>query len=375
MRDLLARRESQESLCSRERVEVALSHKEPDRVPIDFWATEEARSRLLVDLDLRSEDELLDLFGVDLGVIRGPSLVGLELERFADGSFRDLWGVVRKPVSFGTGSFRGSYSEVTVSPLKGITRVDEVEAYDGWPSADWWDYSDVAEDCRRHGGKCVVFAGDRLDRTAQLKTAMYLRGMKDTLRDLHANPEIARCIFRHIVDYFLDYNERVFEAADGLIDIFMMGDDFGTQSGPMMPNRIWTEYLEDGFKAFIRLAHRYGARVMHHTCGSVRSLIPIFIQDGLDILQSLQPRAAGMELGSLKRDFGDRLSLHGSVDIQHTMPRGTPEQVREEVRNRMANGKPGGGFIICTAHNVQVDAPTANVLALIKAYHEFGGYG
>ncbi len=369
------RRESQENLQPKERVQRALGHREPDRVPIDFWAVEEVKARLLRVLGMGSEEELLGMFGVDFRVIGGPSLVGLELERYPGGGFRDLWGVVRRPVSFGRGTRKGSYKEVAFSPLKEMKTVREIESYPGWPSADWWDYSKVAQECRQYPEHCVVFAGDRLDRTAQLKTAMYMRGMKEIFTDLRANPEIAKCIFEHVVEYFLEYDRRVFEAADGLIDIFMMGDDFGMQNGPMMPDRMWSEFLEEGFRKFIRLAHEHGIVVMHHTCGSVRTLIPLFIRDGLDVLQSLQPRAKGMELGPLKKEFGQRISFHGSVDIQHTMPRGKPADVRTEVAERMSAGKPGGGFVICTAHNLQVDVPTRNVLALIESYHDLGGYG
>jgi uroporphyrinogen decarboxylase len=111
---------------------------------------------------------------------------------------------------------------------------------------------------------------------------------------------------------------------------------------------------------------------MHHTCGSVVELIPDFIECGLDILQSVQPSAAGMDLGTLKREFGRDLCFHGSMDIQQTLPRGSTHDVREEVRRRMEAGKPGGGFIICTAHNLQPDVPVGNILALFEAYEEFG---
>ncbi len=367
-------RRRREGFEPRGRVLLSLEHKEPDRVPIDFWATRQVKERLMTELKLKTEEDLLRLFGVDFRVIRGPSLVGLDLERYPDGSFKDLWGVVRRPVTFGTGASRGTYNEVEFSPLKEAKTEDDIDGYGGWPSADWWDYSKVEEDCRQHEGYCVVFAGDRLDRTAQLKTAMYIRGMREIFKDMKARPEMARSIFAHIVDYFLDYDQRVFEAADGLIDIFMMGDDFGTQTGPMMPTAVWREFFEEGFRRFIRLAHKYSIKVMHHTCGSVRPLIPLFIDSELDILQSLQPRAKGMDLGSIKRDFGRQLSLHGSIDIQQTMPRGTPKDVRREVRDRMSQGKPEGGFIVCTAHNLQVDVPTPNILELVKSYHDFGSY-
>ena len=154
----------------------------------------------------------------------------------------------------------------------------------------------------------------------------------------------------------------------------MMGDDFGTQNGPIVSVPMWRRFFKRRFRDFIDLAHRFGIKVMHHTCGSVQALIPEFIDCGLDILQSLQPRAAGMDLGELKREFGKDIALHGSIDIQQTLPRGTPEDVRREVKARMDAGKPGGGFIICTAHNIQPDTPVENVIALFDAYREFGGY-
>jgi uroporphyrinogen decarboxylase len=122
------------------------------------------------------------------------------------------------------------------------------------------------------------------------------------------------------------------------------------------------------------LAHRYGMKVMHHTCGAVRELIPEFIECGLDILQSLQPRAAGMNLAELKREFGRHICFHGSMDIQQTLPHGTPSDVRDMALRQMEAGKPGGGFIISTAHNIPPETPTENVIALFEAYKEFGGY-
>jgi uroporphyrinogen decarboxylase len=203
---------------------------------------------------------------------------------------------------------------------------------------------------------------------------MYLRGIEQILVDLIENPALVDCMLAHINAYYLEYNRRVFEAAGGGIDIFMMGDDFGTQTAPFMSIVMWRRFFEKGFRATIDLAHRHGVRVMHHTCGAVRPLIPLFIDAGLDILQSLQPRATGMDLVGLKRDFGRDLVFHGSLDIQRTLPYGTPDDVRTEVRQRLDAGKPGGGFIICTAHQIQVDVPLANVLALVEAYQEYTWY-
>jgi len=166
--------------------------------------------------------------------------------------------------------------------------------------------------------------------------------------------------------------ERVFEAAGDAIDILMMGDDFGTQQGPMMSLSTWRRCFKPGFGAFIELAHRYGIKVMHHTCGSVVELIPDFIECGLDILQSLQPQAAGMDLSALRRTYGRDLCFHGGIDIQGVLPHGRPEQVREHVCRQIEAAGTEGGYILCTAHNIQPDTPLENVLALFAAYEEFG---
>ena len=371
--ELLAIRQN-EHMQPRQRVLAAVNHKETDRVPVDFWVVNEIRDRLIRFYKLPDEEALLKLIGVDMRVIRGPSYVGLEMHTHPDGTTEDLWGVGRRRVTFGEGEKKGSYLELVFSPLASARDVKDIDTYRGWPSPEWWDYTKIAEECARHAGYAVIFSGDRLDRTAQLKTAMYLRGVEQIMVDLVENPAIVECMLEHINTYYLEYNRRVFEVAGGKIDIFMMGDDFGTQKGLMISPPMWQRYFEKGFRDFIALAHQYGIKVMHHTCGGVRPLINYFIDSGLDILQSLQPRATGMELTGLKRDFGDCLTLHGSVDIQKTLPFGTPDEVIGEVRQRLEVGKPGGGFIICTAHNIQVDVPLENVLALIAGYQIYSWY-
>jgi len=201
---------------------------------------------------------------------------------------------------------------------------------------------------------------------------MYLRGMEQAYLDLAVNPDTAQAIIAHIVAYFLAYNARVFAAADGAIDIFMMGDDFGAQQGPMMSLDTWRRFFRPGFAAFIELAHRHGLKVMHHTCGSVVELIPDFIACGLDILQSLQPQAAGMDLGRLRREFGRDLCFQGGMDIQGVLPHGTPQDVRDHVRRQVEAAGHEGGYILGTAHNLQPDTPLQNILALFAAYVDFG---
>ena len=354
---------------------MTLDHREPDRVPIDLWAAREVKERLPRQLGLADWKDLLDHWDVDFRVVFGPRYVGPPLRALPGGVRADLWGVLRRPVSYGEGYGRGTYREVVWSPLAAATTVKGIEEYGGWPSPDWWDYLGIQEQCEAVHGRCVVNAGDRLDRTAQLKTVMYLRGVEQVMLDLAVNPALVEAMLARIVPYFLEYNRRVFEAARGRFDIFMMGDDFGMQTGPLVSPDTWRRIFKPGFRAYVELAHSFGLTVMHHTCGSVRDLIPEFIDCGLDVLQSLQPRAKGMELAELKREFGRDLAFHGGVDIQQTLPYGTTDDVRAEVRELMAAGKPGGGYIICTAHNIQTDVPVDNIVALLEAYREYGEYG
>jgi len=371
-RRILERRQTEKG-TSKERVLKSVNFQEPDRVPIDLWVASEIRQHM-VDYFGCDYESVLELLGVDFRVVQGPRYVGPKLDLHPDGSMSDVWGVQRKRVTFGEGNRQGTYLELVRSPLAEMTSVREVELYAGWPSVDWWDFGGIAEECRQHPGKCIVYAGDRLDRTAQLKTAMYLRGVEQILLDLTLNPAIAECIFERITTYFIEYNRRVFEAAAKEIDIFMMGDDFGMQTNLLMSVGTWERFLAPGFRSYIDLAHRYKVKVMHHTCGAVDLIIPKFIDAGLDILQSLQPRAANMNLSRLKEKYGRHIAFHGSVDIQETLPRGSPKEIRREVEERMKVGKPGGGFIICTAHNLQADVPLENILALLDAYHEFAAY-
>lgn len=356
---------------SRERVQASIRFTEPDRVPYDYWAATEVTTALCDRLGLEDKEALLRHLGVDLRYVRGPSYIGQAFRTFEDETVEDLWGVRRRAMRtmMPTG-LTWTYKHVVESPLEPMTTVAEVEAYDHWPSADWWDYSTLTEECLDYAEFAVVNAGDRLDRTAQFKPMLYLRGSERAYMDLIEEPAIADAILEHIRQYFSKYNRRVFECAASHIDIFMMGDDFGTQNCPIVPLHLWRRFFKPGFKAYIDLAHEFGLKVMHHTCGSVRELIPDFIECGLDILQSLQPRAVGMDLAMLKREFSRDLCFHGGVDIQDLLPRRTPEDIRREVKHLIEVGSPGGGYILSTAHNILPDVPLENVLALYEACAE-----
>ncbi len=360
---------------SRERVFISLGHEEPDRVPRDLWATRETVAKLRQHLKLPDAAAVWDHFDVDLRYLRGPAYVGPPLETHADCE-RDIWGVPRTVQATGEGDRRQTYKSVVRSPLAGATSMAELADYVHWPSPDWYDYTVVRAQAMaiRNQGRVAVFMGDRLNRIAQLKPLMYLRGVAQALVDMAVEPQIYRYIIDRVTDFYNQYITRVLEAAGGMIDIVCTGDDFGQQNGLLCSRAMWNERLRPGFAEYIRLLHQGGVKVMHHSCGAVRELMPDFIDCGLDILQALQPGTAGMDFTQIKEEFGDRLCFQGGIGIQGALPFGSPADVRAEVQDHIQALAPRGGYIVSTSHNLQGDTPVTNIIALFEAYDEFGRY-
>jgi len=357
---------------SRERVLTAAARGQPDHIPIDFWAVDEVYGRLAAEWGVESREEVLGRCGADIRYVRGPG--GGASEPDEGGVTVDHWGVRRRRQtvtgvrSDGT-PYAWKYEHLAGSPLAEASSLPDIEGH-AWPDPGRWDYSGVADACRafRDAGFAVAFGGDRLDRTAQLKAGMYLRGPERFVVDLLEEPALAECILEHIASYYLEYNRRVFEAARGLIDLFFMGDDMGTQHSTWVSVELYRNLFKGRFTRFNELAHRYGARTMYHTCGRVTGLIREFVEGGLDILQSLQPGAMREDFAAIKREYGRDLCFQGGIDIQEVLPSGRPEDVRAHVREVAHILGRGGGYIFGTAHNILPDAPTGNILALLDAY-------
>jgi uroporphyrinogen decarboxylase len=368
------------TMTPKERVLTALSHREPDRVPMDFLGTPETIAKLGEHFGIAPDDgaydplagreshlSLLEKLSCDLRSV-WPKYVGPEPERFEDGSYRDIWGYIRAPTRYET----GVYYEYTHHPLAEATTVEEVDAYP-WPNPDWFDYSAISEQCKQFAQYAIVAGSmgnlDFINRSAAL------RGVEQVLIDIGLKEPVIYRIFDHLSDFFLEYNRRMLEAAQGRIDIFWHGDDYGTQRGASISPRTFRQVFQPRWKRHLEQDRKYGVKhVMLHSCGSTRELIPDLIATGFDVLETVQPEAAGMAPTELKSLFGDRLSFHGTVSVQQDLPFHTAEEVRHIVRERIRVLAPGGGFVLAPTHRIQADTPVENILAVYETGLEHGHY-
>ena len=151
-------------------------------------------------------------------------------------------------------------------------------------------------------------------------------------------------------------------------------DDAGTQRGEFISPDLWAEMIKPHYRRYCEWIHRNTTmKTFLHCCGSIYHLIPHFIEAGVDILNPVQTSAANMDPRRLKREFGDRIVFWGGgVDTQHVLARATPEEVREQVRERLAIFGSGGGYVFNQVHNIQADVPPENIVAMLEAAREYG---
>ena len=349
-------------MTSKERVLRAVVREPQDRTPVDFAATDDTIRLLEGHFGVTGYDAVLTSLGIDLRTVKPPYVGPRRAER-ADGSFQDVFGAWRRRVPAGG----ASYDEVVESPLAGVTSVSEIRAFP-MPRVEWFDFTDIPRQCERYTDYAVLSGGTRNDldirgySTFQMPT--YLRPMEQLFRDLYLAPDLAHALFQRFADFSLAFYERLFQAARGGIDIFVVLDDYGGQHGPLIRREAWRDFVRPYLAPGIALAKSHGLAVMLHSCGSVRALIAEFLELGVDILDPIQVQAAGMEPKALAEEFGDRLTFHGSIDIQRTLPFGTPADVRAEVAQRKATLGRRHGLILGPCHNIQPDTPLANILAL-----------
>ena len=196
--------------------------------------------------------------------------------------------------------------------------------------------------------------------------SIVMRGFEQTLIDMVEEPEITKAIVTKAVDFYHGVAERMFEIGKGKIDIFYNGDDFCSQTGPIISVDMFREFFKPGMKKLYNLAKDYGIKVMQHSCGAITKIIPEFLEIGVDIIDPIQVRATGMNMKLLKDTYGRRSSFHGAIDQQYLLPFGSEEEVRKGVREAIRILGADGGYILCSSHDLVQNIPTQNIIAMYE---------
>ena len=205
--------------------------------------------------------------------------------------------------------------------------------------------------------------------------AIDLLGMEDLLFKMHDEPALVDALLQHVVDYYFEVSRRIFDAAAEAIDIFFIGNDFGSQFGPLVSPEWFARFLLPHLKRLIDLGHAYGLPVQLHCCGGFAPLLPQMIQAGLDAVHAVQPSCVGMDLARLKAEFGRQIVFNGAIDSHHVLIQGTPDSVRAATRDVLQIMMPGGGYVAGASHDyILEETPVENVVAMSDAVRKFGIY-
>jgi len=378
-------------MTPRERVKAALNHQEPDRVPLDLGQavgdgiTLTAYRNLLAHLGMsdkaiqvkdkrgqtaRVDEDILRRFRIDF---RGVGLGAPEhwKDRWLDErTFEDEWGVVR------TMPKDSYYYDLVGSPLAEDGSLSALAAY-RWPDpmdpGRFRGLRDRARHLHRETDYAVV---------VDLNCAFFLRccelrGWENFYVDIVANVPFAEALMDRFLEIRLAIAERALQEVGKDVDIVMVtSDDLGGTESPLISPALYRSLIKPRQqRTFDFFRARTGAKLYYHTDGAIYPLLPDFVDLGVDILNPVQVSADGMgDTQKLKREFGDKLTFWGAIDTHHALPYGTPEVVREEVRRRIRDLGPRGGYVVCPVHNIQPEVPPANVVAMFESAHELGRY-
>ncbi len=374
-------------LSSRERVLCALNHEEPDRVPI-FFGTSGATSmlphgyeRLKAYLGMQSEttvfwralqyvlmdEEVLAWSGSDgRPLIAGPAPATLARD-ISPTAYVDLWGTLwkRRP--------DGLYFEATGSPLR-CASIDDLDRYP-WPDlahpSRFAGLREQARSIQQRGYAVVALSG-----VSAFEQAYVSRGIENWLLDLAANPDFALALMRKITDLMKASVCALLEEAGDYIDVLVTGDDLGSQHSTLISPRMYRRMIKP-FHAELygEIKKRTKAKIFYHSDGNIYPLLSDLVELGIDLLNPVQVSAGDMgDTARLKREFGDRLSFCGAIDTGWALPFGTPDDVRAEVRHRIKDLGPGGGYILASVHCIQPDVPPENIVAMLDEAKAAGRY-
>jgi len=371
---------------SRERILATLKHKEPDRVPIDLGGSAtgietEAYDNLKKKIGFSGktvtfvrdhvdvDEPILERFGVDTRYIRVKGPTGFKPVIDEANSYLDMWGTrwSNPPTSL--------YWDMLDYPIKEPT-LEALKKYP-WPDPDDPGRVEGLREKAKELYERTSFAlVVDLVGFGIFEQGWALRGMENFLMDLVLNPKFAEALIQRVTDYKVALWGHILDAVGQYVHVVMETEDLGTQQGPMISPEIYRRLIKPAHKRLWEfMKSKTKASLFLHSCGSVRKFIPDFIDLGLDILNPVQVAAKDMDPKDLKREFGkDLVFWGGGCDTQNILTFGTPEEVENEVRSRISELAPGGGFVFNQVHNIQPQVPPENILRMFESAQKYGGY-
>lgn len=382
-------------VTSVERVKSALLHAEPDRIPLDIGGSRvtgvhiQAYKRYRRALGLPASATRMQILYLQLPKVEEDfrALLGVDMENadpvtrpFESGiardgtgySYTDMWGCEYfMPEA-------GAYFDLRRHPLAGAESTDDVENY-SWPKGDARELLESIE-AEAAGAWTERKRALVLGRTCPgiFEMCQILCGHEKAFCDYALNPALPEAIMDHVLEHKLEFYRAAIDILlkSGLeYFIISESDDLGAQGGLLISPDMYRRLVKPRHAQLFQSIKEFSqgrAFVELHSCGAIKPLIPDLIQAGVEILNPVQVSAQGMDTKSLKREFGKDIVFHGGgVDSQRTLPYGTPDEVREEVRHRIEDLAPGGGFIFTPVHSIQHDVPFENFMAMLEAFREY----
>jgi uroporphyrinogen decarboxylase len=376
-----------DSLSSCERVKLCLEHREPDRVPIDLGSGRQTSIYLepylktgerlgLGHLEValsprdvvdRFDERFLKSLDIDF---RRVSLRDVSEDKALepDGMRRDVWGIGWK----NTGAF---WSPVD-HPLKDAT-LDDLQRYP-WPDPmDERRFKGVREEAEflYRNTPYALIAKEPSHIYGVLTQAIYLRGMENFFVDLALNKEFASELMEKVSAYHFKLYGRYLEEVGEFVQMVHTSDDLGTQTAPYFSLEMYREMIKPKQKELMaHIKDKTEAKIFYHSDGAISTLIDDLMEIGVDILNPIEPAVKGMDPSILKKSFGEKLSFHGGISQQQVLSKGTPDQVREEVKQRIRELGRGGGYILAAAQTIVPEIPAENIIEMFRAARQYGTY-
>ncbi len=381
---------------SRERVLTALKHQEPDRIPFDLGGTvttgiHHITYRNLLDylgyhnlevnvIEIIQQladihDVIFERLKVDVLPVYGglPSEWNLEIKD--DGNrttFIDQWGIGwQKPKE------NGLYYDLKSHPFADMETPQEVEKYKFPNPEDPARFEGKKEETLKlheKTGAALALAGIS---AGFLEMAYWLRGYEQLFMDMASDHKMFEAILEKTVEHKIKYWQKALRLFGEEIDVVVEADDFASQNGMIMSPDTYRKFIKPRQKRLFDAIKevKEDVFIFYHSCGAVSDIIPDMIEVGVEALNPVQVSAANMDSKKLKKEFGKDITFWGgAVDTQNVLNSGTPEEVREEVKRRIDDFAPGGGFIFSPVHNVQADVPPENYMAMWETWNEYGKY-